>query len=167
MHSVVTRAWQGVLGLVDAPAHNGRFLLRPPDGQLDAVNPLPLYVGHGNPCEHVCLHHVGAATDIHLDGNLIRASGWLITQDEVFETVPAEMFVGLDIKAEGASSGWRLRSAMLHMDSARAAWPEARIRHFPQPGGQVCKVPEDPIHGPPQPGWPPEGEGWMRSGYWH
>lgn len=165
MRSVITRAFSGVLGLVDSPTRDGRFLLASQADLLPRTNPLPLYVGHGNPCEHVCLHYVGAATDVWLHGPEIRASGWINVQDGVFDTVPAEMFVGLDVQMD--RERWRLRSAMLHMDPHLAAWPEAKIRHFPHPDGPVLKVPEEPVHGPPQPGWPPEGEGWMRGGYWH
>lgn len=166
MRSVVTRAWDGVLAVLDTPARDGRFLMAPPEGGASRwFTPIPIYVGHGNPCGHVCLHHVGQATSVDLDGVMLRGSGWLYVQDEVFDTVPSEMFVGVDVELLGDWDTWRLRSIMLHMDPHLAAWPQAKIRHYPQPS-QVCKVPEEPQHLSPCEGWPPEGEGWYSGGYW-
>lgn len=172
MKPMITRAWDGVVALLDTPTVDGRFLLAPPDGEQWWKIPTPLYTAQQAYCGHINVHHVGEIEHLERRGNELHGRGWVCTLHEAFGSVAPVFWVGVEIvPGPTATAGeWKLTRAFLHPHEELAAWKQAKIRHYPQERGPVRKICEESEHITPDghafprlgDGWgPPDPEAWM------
>lgn len=137
MKPMITRAWSGIIAVLDSPSTNGTAMLAPPDGQQWWKVPMPLRTAIGTGCGHTDIHHVGQVQHVERRGNLLHGRGWICTLHPGFLIVPPELFCAPElVPGQTMAAGeWRMASVYLH--PTQAIWPEAKIRHEPHPNGPV------------------------------